>query len=156
MSETSDIRDSVQAALQFDPIMTGIVWRGPQRARPAPWAGRKARGSGRFRGLRVDVRPGDQPVVEVGGEIDLYSGVPLRDELLRVLHRHGPRLFLDLHEVTFMDAAGIEVLLATRRRAQLEGGWVRLVRASPCVRRMITLADLQREFAPPKPPECQR
>ena len=113
--------------------MTGIVWQGPQHARPAPWAGRKARGSGRARGLRVDVRPGDQPVVVVGGEIDLYSGAELRDELLRVLRRHGPRLILDLHEVTFMDSAGIEVLLATRRRAQLEGGWVRVARASPCV-----------------------
>ena len=131
-------------------MMTGIVWQGPQRARPAPWAGRKARGSGRVRGLRVDVRPGDQPVAEVGGEIDLYSAAELRDELLRVLRRHGPRLILDLHEVTFMDSAGIEVLLATRRRAQLEGGWVRVARASPCVWRMITLASLQREFAAPK------
>jgi anti-anti-sigma factor len=92
----------------------------------------------------------------VGGEIDIYSGAELRDELLRVLRRRGAQLILDLHEVTFMDSAGIEVLLATRRRAQLEGGWVRLVRASPCVWRMITLAGLQREFAPPKPPECQR
>ena len=112
--------------------MTGIVWQGPTR------------------GLRVDVRPGDQPVVEVGGEIDLYSSAELRDELLRVLRRCGPQLILDLREVTFMDAAGIEVLLATRRRAQLEGGWVRLVRASPCAWRMITVAGLQREFAPPK------
>jgi anti-sigma B factor antagonist len=131
-------------------MTTGIVWQGPQRARPAPWAGRKARGSGRARGLHVDVRPGDQPVVEVRGEIDLYSGAELRDELLRVLRRQGPRLFLDLREVTFMDAAGIEVLLATRRRAQLEGGWVRVVRASPCVRRLMMLAGLQREFAPPE------
>jgi anti-sigma B factor antagonist len=131
-------------------VMTGIVWEGPQHARPAPWAGRRARGYGRTRGLRVDVRPGDQPVVAVGGEIDRHSGAELRDELLRVLHRHGPRLILDLQDVTFMDSAGIEVLLATRRRAQLEGGWVRVARASPCVGRMLTLASLQREFAAPK------
>ena len=109
-----------------------------------------ARGYGRVRGLHVDVRPGDRPVVEVCGEIDLYSSAELRDELLRVMSRHGSRVILDLHEVTFIDAAGIEVLLATRRRAQLEGGWVRVARASPCVRRMITLASLQREFAVPE------
>lgn len=91
-----------------------------------------------------------QPVVEVDGEIDLYSGAELRDELLRMLRRYGARLILDLREVAFMDSAGIEVLLATRRRAQLEGGWVCVIRASPCVWRMITLAGLQREFAPPK------
>jgi anti-sigma B factor antagonist len=127
-------------------MMTSVVWQGPQHARPAPWVGRKARGYGRVRGLYVDVRPGDRAVVEVGGEIDLYSGAELRDELLRVLHRHGPRLILDLREVTFMDSAGIEVLLATRRRARLEGGWVHVARASPCVWRMLTLARLQREF----------
>jgi STAS domain len=88
-------------------VMTGIAWEGPQHARPAPWAGRRARGYGRTRGLRLDVRPGDQPVVAVGGEIDRHSGAELRDELLRVLHRHGPRLILDLHDVTFMDSAGI-------------------------------------------------
>jgi anti-sigma B factor antagonist len=130
--------------------MTGIAWRGPQRGRPEPWAGRKARGYGRARGLRVDVRTGDPPVAEVGGEIDLYSAGELRDELLRVLRSHGPALILDLHEVTFMDSAGIEVLLATRRRAKLEGGWIRVVRASPCAWRMITLAGLQREFVAPK------
>jgi stage II sporulation protein AA (anti-sigma F factor antagonist) len=127
--------------------MTGIVWQGPQHARLTPWAGRKARGYGQVRGLRVDVRPGDHLLVAVGGEIDRYSGAALRDELLQVLRRIEPRLILDLHEVTFMDAAGIEVLLATRRRAQLEGGWVRVARASPCARRMITLAGLQRELA---------
>jgi anti-anti-sigma factor len=130
--------------------MTDIIWQGPQRSSPAPWTGRRARGCGRARGLRVDVRPGAQPVVEVGGEIDLYSGADLREELLRTLRRHGPRLILDLHGVTFMDSAGVEVLLATRRRAQLEGGWVAVTQASPCVRRMITLAGLEREFAPPK------
>jgi anti-anti-sigma factor len=133
-------------------MMTSVVWQGPQHARPAPWVGRKARGYGRVRGLHVDVRPGDRPVVGVGGEIDLNSGAELRDELLRMLRRHGPRLILDLREVTFMDSAGIEVLLATRRRARLEGGWVHVARASPCVWRMLTLARLQREFAAPKEP----
>jgi anti-anti-sigma factor len=127
-----------------------MVWQGPERARPAPWAGRRARGYGQVRGLRVEVRPGDQPVVEVGGEIDLYSSAELRDELLRVMSRHGSRVILDLREVTFMDSAGIEVLLATRRRARLEGGWVHVARASPCVRRMIALACLEREFAAPR------
>jgi anti-anti-sigma factor len=62
----------------------------------------------------------------------------------------GPRLILDLQEVTLMDSAGIEVLLATRRRAKLEDGWVRVARASPCVWRMLTLARPQREFTVPR------
>jgi len=54
-------------------------------------------------------------------------------ELLRVIRRYGPRLALDLAGVWFMDCAGLNVLLATRRRARLEQGSVRVVRASPQV-----------------------
>ena len=123
-------------------MTTSIVWQGPQHAEAGALGGAQGPGLRAGRGLRVDVQPGDQPGVEVVREIDLYSGAELRDELLRVLRLHGPRLTLDLHEVTFMDSAGIEVLLATRRSARLESGWVRVARASPCVCRMLTLAGL--------------
>ena len=130
--------------------MTGVFsWSGPPRTNPAPWTGRRVRGPGKVRGLNVHTRPGDQPIIEVGGEIDVHSATELRDQLLRVIRRHSPCVALDLDDVTFMDWAGVEVLLATRRRARLEGGWIHVVRASPCVRRMLILAGLERAFALP-------
>ena len=130
--------------------MTGVFsWSGPPRTNPAPWTGRRVRGPGKVRGLNVHTRPGDQPIIEVGGEIDVHSAAELRDQLLRVIRRHSPCVALDLDDVTFMDWAGVEVLLATRRRAGLEGGWIHEVRASPCVRRMLILAGLERAFALP-------
>jgi anti-sigma B factor antagonist len=97
--------------------------------------------------LRVGVRPGAPPLVEICGEIDIRSAPQLRDELLRVLRRYGSQLALDLGEVTFLDCAGINVLLATRRRARLEDGWIRVIRASPRARRTISLLGLQEAFA---------
>ena len=97
--------------------------------------------------LRVGIRPGAPPVVEVRGEIDIQSAPQLRDELLQVVRRHGPQLALDLAGVTFLDCAGVNVLLAARRRARLEGGWVRVARASPRARRTISLLGLQEVFA---------
>ena len=130
--------------------MTGVFsWSGPPRTNPAPWTGRRVRGPGKVRGLNVHTRPGDQPITEVGGEIDVHSAAELRDQLLRVMRRHSPCVALDLDDVTFMDWAGVEVLLATRRRAGLEGGWVHVVRASPCVRRMLILAGFERAIALP-------
>ena len=130
--------------------MTGVFsWSGPPRTNPAPWTGRRVRRPGKVRGLNVHTRPGHQPIIEVGGEIDVHSAAELRDQLLRVIRRHSPCVALDLDDVTFMDWAGVEVLLATRRRAGLEGGWVHVVRASPCVRRMLILAGLERAFALP-------
>ena len=97
--------------------------------------------------LRVAVCSGSALVVEIRGEIDIQSAPELRDELLRVIRRYGPRLALDLAGVRFMDCAGLNVMLATRRRARLEEGSVRIVRASPQARRMISLLGLETEFA---------
>ena len=93
--------------------------------------------------LCVSVRPGAPPVVEVSGEVDIQSAPWLRDELLRLVRRHGPRLAVDLGGVTFLDCAGINVLLRTRRRARLEGGWIWVVRPSPRALRVISLLGLQ-------------
>jgi anti-anti-sigma factor len=95
----------------------------------------------------VGIRPGAQPVVEIRGEVDIQSAAQLREELLRVVRRYGPQLALDLTGVTFLECAGVNVLLATRRRARLDGGWVRIIRASPRARRTISLLGLRETFA---------
>ena len=97
--------------------------------------------------LRVAVCSGPELVIEICGEIDIQSAPELRDQLLRVIRRYGPRLALDLAGVRFMDCAGLNVLLATRRRARLEQGSVRVTRASPQVLRVISLLGLEKEFA---------
>ena len=96
--------------------------------------------------LEVSVQPG--AIVAVSGEIDIQSGPQLRDRLLGIIRRHGARLALDLSGVTFIDCAGINVLLATRRRAQLEGGSLRVLRASPRVRRLFALTSLDAVLMP--------
>ena len=97
-------------------------------------------------GVRVQIRPDATPVVKICGELDIYSAPQLRDELLRVVRRHGPRLSLDLQDVTFLDCAGVTVLLATRRRARLEDGWVQISQASSQARRTISLLGLREVF----------
>jgi anti-anti-sigma factor len=97
--------------------------------------------------LHVDVLSTAPLVVGVSGQIDIASAPRLREELLGALGRHGTRLALDLGGVTFMDCAGINALLAARRHARLEGGWVRVARASRRARNVLTLTGLHREFA---------
>jgi anti-sigma B factor antagonist len=85
---------------------------------------------------------GIPPLVEIRGDIDAYSAPGVREELLRVIRHCGPQLALDLAEVSFIDCAGVSMLLATRRRAGLEGGSLEVVRVSPRVERMISLLGL--------------
>jgi anti-anti-sigma factor len=92
--------------------------------------------------LVVDIHP-DAPLhAEVRGELDILTAPWLLVELLRVILWHGPRLVLDLSGVTFMDCAGINTLLAVRRRAQLAGGWLRVINPSRPASRIIGFASV--------------
>jgi anti-anti-sigma factor len=96
------------------------------------------------------------PTVEVGGEIDVESGPDLRDRLLSIMHTRGARLALDLTGVTFIDCAGMSALLAARRPAQADGGWLGLIAVSRCVRRVIEITGLQDALAmPPRPSQVR-
>jgi anti-sigma B factor antagonist len=101
----------------------------------------------------LDVKIQAGSVVTVSGEIDILSAPQLREQLLGSIRRHGARLDLDLSGVTFIDCAGINVLMAARRRAQLEGGWLRVLRASPRARRVIALTGLDPVLMPVAVPE---
>jgi len=92
--------------------------------------------------LRVAIYPGVPAVIEVSGEIDIASASWLRERLLLAIRCHGPALSVDLHAVTFLDCSGVTVLLATARRASLEGGWMRVTRPSRPAWRVITLLGL--------------
>jgi anti-sigma B factor antagonist len=93
--------------------------------------------------LQVEIHPGDPAVAEVTGEIDIASAPWLREMLLLAIRCHGPEICVDLAGVTFLDCSGINVLLATARRARLEGGRMRVIRPSAPAWRAIRLLNLQ-------------
>jgi anti-sigma B factor antagonist len=80
----------------------------------------------------MGVRPGDGgTIVAVSGDVDVCTEAPLRQALLRIIRERGARLMVDVSGVSFMDCAGLRALLATRRRAELRGGFMRLIATSP-------------------------
>jgi anti-anti-sigma factor len=94
--------------------------------------------------------------VAVGGELDMESGPGLRDRLTCMIWANGPELALDLTGVTFIDCAGLTALLAARNAVQVQGGWLRLVAVSRCVRRLIEIIGLQDVLLMPPPPRHPR
>ena len=99
-------------------------------------------------GLTVCARSGDDGiVVAVSGEVDVCTEGPLQQVLLRIMRERGARLLLDVSGVSFMDCAGLRALLTTRRRAELCGGFMRLIATSAAVRRIIELTGAHEESA---------
>ena len=60
-------------------------------------------------------------IVAVAGEIDISTVTGLR-ECLFELAASGRPLLVDLDQVTFIDSAGLSVLVGTAKRAAAHGG----------------------------------
>ena len=94
------------------------------------------------------IRPGDgATIVAISGEVDVGTEAQLQQSLLQIIRECGAKLILDVSGVSFMDCAGLRALLATRRRAEMRGGFLRLIATSAAVRRIIELTGAQEAWA---------
>jgi anti-sigma B factor antagonist len=76
------------------------------------------------------------PIVTAPEEIDIRNAGELRSALLSAAARH-PTVIVDLSGTEFCDSSGLNVLVRALRRAQGEGGEVRLVATKPAVLRIL-------------------
>jgi len=86
-------------------------------------------------------------IVALRGDLDIVSAPPLREELLTLLRPEASRLIVDLSAVRYADASGIAVLVGSRRRAVLLGGWLRLVAPAPEVADVLAVTGLTQHLA---------
>ena len=77
---------------------------------------------------------GDQPdgqvVIDLRGEVDVYSAPRLRDELQRLLSEGRTDILLDVERLEFVDSTGLGVIVAIAKQASDAGGRLTL-RAPP-------------------------
>lgn len=84
-------------------------------------------------------------LVEVEGELTVYAVHDLKTRLQAALSEGRP-LHMDLSNVSEVDGAGIQLLLATQREARQNGLGMRLTSVSPRVAEALTLMNLTHEF----------
>jgi len=90
--------------------------------------------------LRVDVEnERDRIVVRLSGELDLASAPHLERELERAQIETTQMLVFDLDGLEFLDSTGLQVLLATHRRAGERGQAFAITRGSPQVQRLLDI-----------------
>jgi anti-sigma B factor antagonist len=97
--------------------------------------------------LTIEVVPErDHVTLRLTGEIDMYTAGSVREAALDAMRKHAANIRIDLSGVTFLDSTGLEVLLATRRRATLEGGELQLVDPARTVVRVLEVTGVDRLF----------
>lgn len=95
------------------------------------------------------------PVLRPCGEVDIAAATRLRPGWLALADSGEPVVVVDLHEVTFMDVAGVGLLVALRNRQLAHGGRVHLRQVPAQVTRVLQLTGLA-GFLPVEPAPPQR
>jgi anti-anti-sigma factor len=95
--------------------------------------------------ISTETKPG-AAVITMVGELDLAGVTPLRELSTALVAEGRARLVIDLTQVSFADSAGLGALIGAHRRAEAEGGGVSIVGATPQVRRVLKLTQLDRLF----------
>jgi anti-sigma B factor antagonist len=85
---------------------------------------------------------GDTFVVRITGELDLFECPRLVWALREAEATHAPRILLDLEGLTFIDAAGLGVLVAAWRRSLTNGNRLRVTQGMGDVASMFCLTAL--------------
>src|SRR6187200_3458531 len=78
--------------------------------------------------LSLDTRTeGDWTVIEVGGEIDVYTAPKLREALVELVNAGRYQIVVDVERVDFLDSTGLGVLVGGLKRVRANDGSLRVV-----------------------------
>ncbi|UUU19030.1 STAS domain-containing protein [Streptomyces sp. DSM 40750] len=89
---------------------------------------------------------GETTVVELRGEIDIFTAPSLAARLDALTADQHPDLVLDLRVTAFIDCTGLGILCRARNRAEARHGRLRLVTDSALFRRILRAVDLAGVF----------
>jgi anti-sigma B factor antagonist len=98
--------------------------------------------------LSLSVRTvGERAVLDVAGEVDVYSAPELRERLSDLLNADDASLVVNLSEVTFLDSTGIGTLVAGLNRAVQFGGTLILVCDHERILKLFRITGLDTVFS---------
>ncbi len=88
----------------------------------------------------------DRSVVEVAGEIDVYTAPQLRERLINLVESGARQVVVDLGRVEFLDSTGLGVLVGALKRLRSAGGELSLVCAQERLLKIFRITGLDRVF----------
>lgn len=90
---------------------------------------------------------GDHTVLDVGGEVDVYTAPRLRERLVELVEQGAKHVVVDLSRVEFLDSTGLGVLVGALKRLRAVNGTLGLVCAHERLLKIFRITALDRVFA---------
>ena len=75
----------------------------------------------------------ERAVLEVGGEVDMYSSPTLRERIAELLDSGESVLVVDLSGTSFLDSTGLGALVAGLNHAKQVDGWLSFAIAAAAI-----------------------
>jgi anti-sigma B factor antagonist len=89
---------------------------------------------------------GDTTVIEVSGEIDVYTAPRLREKIIALVDAGRYQLIIDMEGVEFLDSTGLGVLVGGLKRVRQHDGGIDLVCTQGRILRIFRITGLSRVF----------
>jgi anti-sigma B factor antagonist len=86
-------------------------------------------------------------IIEVGGEIDVYTAPKLRECITNLVDEGQVDLIIDLERVEFMDSTGLGVLVGGLKRVRTHEGSLELVCTQERLLKIFRITGLGKVFA---------
>jgi anti-sigma B factor antagonist len=88
----------------------------------------------------------DVEVIDVQGEIDMYTAPRLRELLIDLVSQGSYQLVVNLDKVGFLDSAGLGVLVGGLKRVRAHDGSLDLVCTQQRILKILKIAGLTEVF----------
>ena len=89
---------------------------------------------------------GDHTVIEVGGEVDVYTAPKLRERMVDLVNAGNYHLVVDLDSVEFLDSTGLGVLVGGLKRVRTHDGSMSLVCTQERLLKIFRITGLIKVF----------
>lgn len=98
--------------------------------------------------LGIDVsKQGEHAVVDVKGEIDVYTAPKLREGLVELVAEGSYNIVVNLEGVDFLDSTGLGVLVGALKRVKAHDGSLALVCTQDKLLKIFQITGLTRVFS---------
>ena len=89
----------------------------------------------------------DTHVIELGGEVDLYTAPEFKQQLLEVIGQGGKQVIVDFSNTTFIDSTTLGVLVGGVKRLRTNDGQLSLVCSDRNITKIFEITGLDRVFS---------
>jgi anti-sigma B factor antagonist len=89
---------------------------------------------------------GDWSVIDVKGEVDVYTAPKLREKIVDLVNQGSTKLIVNLEGVEFLDSTGLGVLVGGLKRVKSHEGTLALVCTKPKILKVFSITGLSKVF----------